>query len=120
MGENGRSKRAFEEEIYIYIYIYILTIAMTIGGIINEDHFTRYKSAKMSSMSSPPDFEVNVKDISIPAITFSSSWTTAAKCALVPEISQNCSFLHHSSNEIPDHFTSKMASAMRHIVMIRR
>jgi hypothetical protein len=61
-----------------------------------------------------------VKDISIPAITLRRPCMTAAKWALVPEISQNCSFLHHSSNSIPDHFTSRMARRTRQIVISRR
>ena len=33
-------------------------------------------------------------------------------------MSQNFSFLHHSSNPIPAHFTSRIASEIRHMVMI--
>ncbi|CAL1359396.1 unnamed protein product [Linum trigynum] len=55
----------------------------------------------MSSSSSPADFEVSVKEISIPAITLSSPWITAARCALVSPMTQNCSFLHNSSSMQP-------------------
>ena len=58
-------------------------------------------------MPSPTNLEVNVKDISIPAITLSRPYTTTAKWALVLEMSQKFSFLHHSSNPIPAHCTSK-------------
>ncbi|KAJ0954233.1 hypothetical protein HanRHA438_Chr00c22g0853021 [Helianthus annuus] len=60
----------------------------------------------MSSSSSAADLDVKVNEISIPAVTFNSPWITAARCALDPPIAQNCSFLHHSSSAIPDHFTS--------------
>lgn len=46
--------------------------------------------------------------------------STAARWADVPEMSQNCSFRHHSSRPTPDHRTSKIASKVRVMLMIRR
>ncbi|WVZ03509.1 hypothetical protein V8G54_024315 [Vigna mungo] len=97
-----------------------LTIIIVIGGIIRDVHFTIYRSANSSSTSSPPDFDVKVKEISIPAITLSKPCSTAARCALVPPINQNCSFLHHSSSSMPDHLISSTASMHKVTVMVKR
>nr|GLL33086.1 hypothetical protein ACMD2_03749 [Ipomoea trifida] len=51
--------------------------------------------------------------MSTPAITFSRPCMTAAGCALVPPINQNCSFLHQSSRVIPDHLISRIARRHR-------
>lgn len=48
----------------------MLTVIMANGGRKRLVHLISYKSAKMSSSSSPPDFDVRVNDISIPATTF--------------------------------------------------
>ncbi|KAH7283967.1 hypothetical protein KP509_34G033100 [Ceratopteris richardii] len=78
------------------------------------------RSANSSVSSSAADLEVRVKEMSMPATTFRRPCSTAAKCALVPPISQNCSFRHHSSNVMRDHFTSKTTSRQSVIVITRR
>ncbi|OAY70375.1 hypothetical protein ACMD2_03749 [Ananas comosus] len=58
--------------------------------------------------------------MSTPAITFSSPCRTAAGCALVPPITQNCSLRHHSCSVIPDHLISSNASKHSVTVMASR
>jgi hypothetical protein len=61
------------------------------------------RTSPWSSSSSPADFAVTVKEISTPDTTLSKPWKTAARCALVPPLTQKCSFLHHSSvQRFPD------------------
>jgi hypothetical protein len=49
--------------------------------------------------------------VSIPASTLSRPWKTAKRWAETPPITQNCSFLHHSSIPTPLHLISKIPVA---------
>jgi hypothetical protein len=65
--------------------------------------FFLQRTRPWSSSSLPADFAVKVKEISTPGTTLSKPWKTTARCALVPPLTQNCSFLHHSSvQRFPD------------------
>lgn len=97
----------------------MFTIMIVIGGTIRKLHFTTYSSANRSSLSSLAGFDVRVNEMSTPATTFKIPCRTAAGCALVPPISQNCSFRHHSCSVIPDHLISSMASSER-VTLITR
>ena len=96
-------------------------IIMVMGGTIRKLYFTTYRSTNSSSPSSGvPDFDVNVNEMSTPAITFKSPCITAAGCALVPPINQNCLFRHHSRRLIPDHLISRIARKQRVSVIISK
>ncbi|KAE9609804.1 hypothetical protein Lalb_Chr07g0179921 [Lupinus albus] len=62
--------------------------------------------------SSSVALDVTVKLMSIPARTFRRPCMTAKRCADTPPMTQNCSFLHHSSMLTPLHFNSRMPVAM--------
>uniref|UniRef100_A0A0A9CTL9 ATCSLD5 n=1 Tax=Arundo donax TaxID=35708 RepID=A0A0A9CTL9_ARUDO len=92
------------------------------GGTIRKLHRTSYSSANASSSlsSAVPGLDVSVKEMSRPAITLSSPCSTAAGCALVPPMTQNCSLRHHSCSVIPDHLISSSASRQSVTVMTSR
>lgn len=79
---------------------------MVVGGMRRDVHLKMYSSAK--SPSSSAAFDVTVKLVSIPARTFRRPWKTAKRCADVPPITQNCSFLHQSSILTPLHLSSRI------------
>ena len=85
-----------------------LTINNVVGGIRSDVHLNTYSSPKFSSS---PDFEVTVKFVSIPANTFKRPWKSANRCAETPPITQNCSFLHHSSTPTPAQRISRIPVA---------
>jgi len=80
-----------------------------VGGIRRVVHLNMYSSAK--SPSSSEALEVTVKLVSIPASTLSKPWKTAKRCAETPPMTQNCSFLHHSSIPTPLHLISRIPVA---------
>ncbi|PKU70439.1 Cellulose synthase-like protein D2 [Dendrobium catenatum] len=87
------------------------------GGIMSDVHLTKNRSVNSSSLSSPADLDVSVNDISIPATTLKIPCSTTARWALVPAMSQNCSFCHHS---IPDHQISIMTNKHWQMMITRR
>lgn len=82
-----------------------LMIRRVVGGISRVVHLKAYSSPKSSSSDA---FDVTVKLVSIPANIFRSPCTTAKRCADTPPITQNCSFLHHSSMLTPLHLSSRI------------
>ncbi|RHN64865.1 hypothetical protein MtrunA17_Chr4g0073721 [Medicago truncatula] len=87
----------------------ILIIKIVVGGIRRVVHLMAYNSPNSSSSVA---LDVTVKFVSIPARTFRSPCMTAKRCADTPPMTQNCSFLHHSSMLTPLHFNSRMPVAM--------
>lgn len=85
-----------------------LMIKTVVGGIKRVVHLKAYNSPKSSSSA---DLAVTVKLVSIPAKTFSRPCTTAKRCADIPPMTQNCSFLHHSSMLTPLHLSSRIPVA---------
>uniref|UniRef100_A0A7C8YCN5 Uncharacterized protein n=1 Tax=Opuntia streptacantha TaxID=393608 RepID=A0A7C8YCN5_OPUST len=84
-----------------------------VGGISRVVHLNKYSSAK--SPSSSDALEVTVKFVSIPARTFSKPWQTANRWDETPPMTQNCSFLHHSSIPTPLHLISSIPVAKMEI-----
>lgn len=82
-----------------------LMIKIVVGGIRRVVHLKVYNSPKSSSSVA---LDVTVKLVSIPAKTFRRPWKTAKRCADTPPMTQNCSFLHHSSMVTPLHLSSRM------------
>lgn len=83
-----------------------LIIRTVVGGIKRVVHLNEYSSPNSSSSSVA--FDVTVKLVSIPAKILRRPWTTAKRCAEMPPMTQNCSFLHHSSILTPLHLSSRM------------
>lgn len=80
-------------------------INMVVGGMRSVVHLKAYSSAKSSSSDA---LEVTVKFVSIPANIFRRPWITANRWAEIPPMTQNCSFLHHSSMLTPLHLSSRI------------
>lgn len=85
-----------------------LMIKTVVGGIRRVVHLKVYNSPNSSSSVA---LDVTVKLVSIPARTFNKPWITANKCAEMPPMTQNCSFLHHSSMLTPLHLSSRIPVA---------
>lgn len=82
-----------------------LMTSIVVGGIKRVVHLNAYSSPKSSSSLA---LEVTVKLVSIPAKIFSRPCMTAKRCADTPPMTQNCSFLHHSSMVTALHLSSRM------------
>lgn len=82
-----------------------LMIKMVVGGISRVVHLKAYSSPKSSSSDC---FDVTVKLVSIPAKILRRPCITAKRWAETPPMTQNCSFLHHSSMLTPLHRSSRM------------
>jgi hypothetical protein len=86
----------------------MLIIRRVVGGMSRVVNLNKYSSAKPPSSAC---FDVTVKFVSIPAKTFSRPWNRAKRWDDTPPITQNCSFLHHSSIPTPDHLISRIPVA---------
>ena len=87
----------------------MLMMIRVVGGISSVVHLNAYSSPNTSFSSVALD--VTVKLVSIPAITFNKPWNSAKKWAETPPMTQNCSFLHHSSMPTPLHRISRIPVA---------
>lgn len=73
-----------------------------VGMISKVVHF----KANMLECSLSSTFDATMKFVFTPAKTLNIPRNTARKCAETPPITQNCSFLHHSSTVTPLHLIS--------------